>query len=735
VHVGDTTPPICSSFVIGQTISHYRVLAKLGEGGMGAVYRAKDLSLGREVALKFLPADMAADPQARKRLLKEAQAASRLNHANIATIYEVNEWENAPFISMELVTGQTLKQILPRGGLAPAQFIGIACQIAEGLQEAHRKGVYHRDVKPSNIMLDSRSQVKILDFGLAAVSWQERAAGETEEIFTTRTADEDVAGGTVPYMSPEQVRGEPAVARSDIFSFGVLLYECLSGHLPFRGETSIDVLHAILRQPHKPVRVLLPDISPEWDYLVNRCLAKSAGQRCASMDEVLETLRAIATPSPPPEKSLAVLYFTNLSGDREDEYFRDGMTEDIITELAKIKELQIFPRSAVLPFRDNPLTVTQISQQLPAAYVLDGSIRRAGSRLRITTLLAETRTGHSVWAERYDRQLEDVFAIQDEIAQNIARALRVVLTEKEKREIEKVPTREVQAYDYYLRGRQFFYQLSRKGLEFARQMFARAIVIDAGYARAYAGVADSCSFLYMWFEASEDNLREAVAASRRAVELDPESAEAHASRGLTESLRNNYEGAAQEFETSFHLNPQLFEAYYFYGRARFVQGQYEKAADLFVKASGANPDDYQAHAMRAGCLRALGRKEEAHQARRECLRTAERHLQLHPDDVRAVYLGASALCELGERTRALEWASRALSMDPEEAAVLYNVSCAYALLGETDKSLDCLEKAFGKGFGHKEWIDNDPDFASLRSKPRFQALIQRLSADRANSAL
>jgi serine/threonine protein kinase/cytochrome c-type biogenesis protein CcmH/NrfG len=734
VDVGDFTPPSWSSYVIGQTIAHYRIHAKLGEGGMGAVYRAQDLSLGREVALKFLPADMVADPQARKRLLREAQAASRLNHPNIGTIYEVNEWENAPFISMEFVAGQTLKQILPRGGLAPAQFLGIARQIAEGLQEAHRKGVYHRDIKPSNIMLDSRSQVKILDFGLAALAWRERAAGETEETFSTRTLTQNSVGGTVPYMSPEQLRGEPADARSDIFSFGVLLYECLSGHLPFGGETSIDVLHAILREPHKPLPELLPDISPEWEHLVNHCLVKSAGQRCASMDEALEALRGVAAPALRPEKSVAVLYFANLSRDREDEYFRDGMTEDIITELAKIKELRIFPRSAVLPFRDNPLTVAQISQRLAVAYVLDGSIRRAGSRLRITTQLAETRTGHSLWAERYDRQLEDVFAIQDEIAQNIARALRVMLTEKEKREIEKAPTSEVQAYDCYLRGRQFFYQFRRKGFDFARQMFAGAIAIDPGYARAYAGVADCCSLLYMWFEPSEDNLRGAVAASRRAVELDPESAEAHASCGLAESLGRNYECAEKEFETSIRLNPELFEAYYSYGRARLAQGQYEKAADLFAKASRANPDDYEAHAMRAGCFRALGREEEAHQERRDSLRKAERHLQLHPDDVRAVYLGANALCELGERTRALEWASHALSMDPDEAFVLYNISCAYVLLGETDKSMDCLEKAFGQGFGHRESIENDPDFASLRSNPRFQALMQRLSADRAKSA-
>src|SRR5437868_9160176 len=272
--------------MIGKTISHYRIHSKLGEGGMGAVYLAHDLSLGREVALKFLPANLVADPQARRRLIKEAQAASRLNHPNIATVYEVNEGEDAPFISMELVTGRTLKQMIPSGGLAPAQFLDIARQIGEGLQEAHRKGVFHRDIKPGNIMLDSRSQVKILDFGLAAMARQKACADDTEESITSiegtsvtatsTTADQKSAGGTVPYMSPEQVRGEPADTRSDIFSFGVLLYECLSGRLPFRGETSIDVLHAILREPHTPLRVLLPDLLPEWEHLVNRCLVKSA---------------------------------------------------------------------------------------------------------------------------------------------------------------------------------------------------------------------------------------------------------------------------------------------------------------------------------------------------------------------------------------------------------------------------------------------------------------------------
>jgi len=713
--------------LVGQTISHYCIVAKLGEGGMGTVYRAQDLTLGRQIALKFLSPSMATDLQARKRLLKEAQAASRLNHPSIATIYEVNEFENPPFIAMELVSGASLKQILLRKSLDPEQFLNIARQIAEGLLEAHRVGVFHRDVKPANVMLDGRSRVKILDFGLASLVQPERAANETEQTFATRSSTRDSIAGTVPYMSPEQLRGETATARSDIFSFGVLLYECLTGRLPFDGETSIDVLHAILRTPHIPLRTLLPDISPEWENLIDRCLAKAVEQRCPSMEEVLDALRRAATPTLQPKRSLAVLYFANLSGDKEDEYFRDGMTEDIITEIAKIRELQLFPRSAVLPFRDKPLPAAQIGQQLTAAYVLEGSIRRSGSRLRINAQLAETRSGHSVWAERYDRQLEDVFAIQDEIAQSIARALRVVLTDKEKREIEKVPTSEVQAYDYYLRGRQIFFQFRRKGLEFARQMFARAIAIDPTYTRAHAGMADCCSFLYMYFDARADYLKEAAAASLRAVELDPESADAHASRGLAESLNKNYAGAENEFESALSLNPRLFDACYFYGRSCFSQGQMEKAAALFQKASNLNPADYQSRIQLLSCLRSLGRMDEAHAVSVDALRVLERHVELYPEDARALYLGSGALFEIGETSRSLEWAARALALDPEESAILYNVACTYSLLGKKDQALDCLEKAIQNGFGHKAWVENDPDFKSLRELPRFQALLRRLS--------
>jgi adenylate cyclase len=436
-------------------------------------------------------------------------------------------------------------------------------------------------------------------------------------------------------------------------------------------------------------------------------------------------------PAPPRRKSVAVLYFENLSGDCEDEYFRDGMTEDVITELEKIRELRLVPRTSMLAFRDKPVPITQVGDQLCADFVMEGSIRRAGDRLRITARLAETASGHSVWAERFDRRMEDVFAIQDEIAQSIALALRVVLTDKEKHEIEKVPTSNIQAYDYYLRGRKFLYQLRRPSLEFARQMFARAIVIDPNYARAYAGVADCSSFLYMWFDASEDNLREARSASRRAVELDPESPVTHASLGLALVLSGDHEAARDEFETALGLCTELFEAYFYYGRSCFAQGQFEKAAELFGQASQANPADFQALSLRGLCFRALNRETEARETFQQSLKKIENHLQLNPDDVRAVYMKSGAFAGLGDDAQALEWSDRALSMDPEEPSVLYNVACNYALINETEKALDCIEKAFDKGFGHKEWMEHDPDFASIKNHPRFKALMRGFAAARA----
>ncbi|MHC4941057.1 MAG: protein kinase domain-containing protein [Planctomycetota bacterium] len=712
--------------MIGQEIAQYRITDKLGEGGMGAVYRAEDTKLGRPVALKFLPPEMAADPSARRNLLKEAQVASRLNHPNIATIYEVCDTGDMPFIAMELVEGESLKEILDREALSTNRLLDILRQIADGLEAAHASDVLHRDLKPANVMVDSNARVKILDFGLAVMAGRERAPDEEPGAFLTRSRTAWSSGGTVPYMPPEQLRGQTTDARGDVFSFGVLLFECLSGTYPFPGESAVDMMSAIVGKPPQPLRVLAPGVSAAWEQNIERCLAKDPEDRFQTIRELRRAFRESEQPKKNTGKSIAVLFFENLSHDPEDEYFRDGVTEDIITELSNIKGLIVFPRSTMLAYRDKPVTISMLAQKLDARYVLEGTIRRGGSRVRITASLVETRSDRSIWAERFDREMEDIFAIQDEIAQSIARTLRVMLTEQEKKAIEKKPTLDIKAYDYYLRGRQFFHQMRRKGFDYARDMFARAIALDPTYAKAYAGLADCCSLLYGYWEPNKENLKEAEAASRKALQLAPELAEAHVARAVALSLNKRFDEGEAEFKTALRLDPECFEAYYFYARACLTSGKLEQAVELFERAAELRPEDYQSPLLMGAVYEGLGRKREAEAAARRGLAVAEKHLELHPDDARALCLGAGALCQLGERARCLDWADRALKIDPDEPITLYNIGCMHALLGRVEDALDCLENAVEQGFRDRAWFDHDSDLDSLRDHPRFAELLERL---------
>jgi non-specific serine/threonine protein kinase len=706
---------------VGQTFGHYRVLDKIGEGGMGAVHRAMDLTLHREVALKFLPAELASDPSAQQRLLKEARAASRLNHPNIATVYEVGEANGTPFIAMELVQGESLKQILQRGALTTVQLLNVARQIAEGLAEAHQASVLHRDIKPGNIMLDAKGRVKILDFGLAMFAGKERGSGEAAETFISRTATQWSTGGTVPYMSPEQLLGEPTDARSDIFSFGVLLYECLAGRQPFRGSNSIDVLHAILHQPTPPLRNVIPDISLEWERLVERCLEKPPEKRFQSMQEVLDALPKAAAPQAKPEKSVAVLYFENLSGAKEDEYFRDGMTEDIITELSKITQLQIFPRSEVLSYRDKPVTAPQVGQQLNAAYVLEGSIRRAGNRLRITTQLVETRTRHSVWAERYDREMEDVFAIQDEIARSIAQALRVTLSPQEEKTIARKPTENLQAYDYYLRGRSY---ARRWDLDFALQMFEQSTRLDPDFALAHAGIATICAMMYDWKERDARWIEKGLAACERALALEPGLAEVLAARAWILTAQKKYDEAIQFAQRAIERKSDCEGAYTILTRAYFSAGRFQEVATLTDRALQASGDDYNIYIALVNSLESLGQRELSKMLRERHLRVLEKQLDTVPEDVRARMLLAANYVALGRKEDGVRHLHTAVALRPRDSNVLYNAACTYALLQKPAEALEMLKKAMKAGWTNVDWISRDPDLISLHDDPEFQRLCR-----------
>src|SRR5450432_3373133 len=494
----------------GSVVSHYRILEALGSGGMGTVYKAEDTRLGRVLALKFLSDDLPHDQPALDRFRREARAASALNHPNICTIYDIGEHEGRPFICMELLEGVTLKHRIDNKPMENEELLDLAVQIADAMEVAHAKRIVHRDIKPANIFITHSGRAKILDFGLAKLAPQLQRVDETSEVsaeITVGASGDNLTSpgsaiGTIAYMSPEQARGEELDHRTDLFSFGTVLYEMATGRQTFSGNTSAVIFEAILNRTPTPPARLNPRIPAELSVIITKAMEKNLDARyqtAAGMRVDLARLKhdsdsgRTAAPAARAQKSLAVLYFENLSGAKEDEYFRDGMTEDIITELLKIKGLQVFPRATILPYRDKPATAKQIGKELEAGYVLGGSLRRAGNRLRINAQLVDATTDFPLWAERYDRELKDVFDVQEEIARSIAQALRITLSPQEEKTMARKPTENLQAYDYLLRGRSY---ARRENLEFAMQMFEHAIRLDPDFSLAHAGIAQVCGMQY-----------------------------------------------------------------------------------------------------------------------------------------------------------------------------------------------------------------------------------------------
>jgi len=430
-----------------------------------------------------------------------------------------------------------------------------------------------------------------------------------------------------------------------------------------------------------------------------------------------------AAKTPP---SIAVLAFTDMSAEKDQAYFCDGIAEEIINDLTQLKGLNVAARTSSFAFRDRPEDVRMIGRKLDVDTVLEGSVRKADSQLRITAQLISTADGYHLWSKSYDRDLKDVFAIQDEIAHSIVQSLEVELSDTEKRLLTRVPTRNVEAYDFYIRGRQFFYQAKRKSIEYALDMFTRATEKDSGYALAYAGMADCYSYLYMYFDNAKSNLEMAQKMSRKAVELDAELAEAHTAYGLSVSLSKNFKKAEKEFKAAIELNPQLFEAHYFYARLCYSMGRAKEAAELYERAESVKPEDCQASSLLAFTCRSMGEKERSDAVYRRALAKAEKHLELNPDDSRVLYLAAAALLELGERERSIELAGRCCSLDPKDSYIAYGLACFYSRAGNYEEALACFERSVRSGFTHKEWIENDADLDPIRKKPRFKAVVRKL---------
>jgi serine/threonine protein kinase/Tfp pilus assembly protein PilF len=706
----------------------YTVDRELGRGGMATVYLAQDSKHDRTVALKVLHPELASS-LGPDRFLREIKVAARLNHPHILPLFDSGEADGFLYYVMPYVEGESLRERLDRQKQLPVEeAVHHANAIASALDYAHRQGIIHRDIKPENVML-YEGEAMVMDFGIA------KALSSASSDTLTQTG---MMIGTPAYVSPEQAAGATDLdGRSDQYSLACMLYEMVSGERPFTGATPQAVMTKRFTEPARPVRTIRPNIPENLERAITKAMSVDADARYKSVAMFGQALvsGSVTTPtdtmtvpqqSVSAAKSVAVLPFVNMSNDPDNEYLADGIAEEIINALSKIQSLRVASRMASFALKGKNDEVAEVGRKLHVSTVLDGTVRRLGNRLRISAQLVNVADGYQLWTERYDREMEDLFAIQDDISQAIVKALRVILSEGEKKAIEKARVANVQAYDFYLRGRQYFHQLSRKNLEFAKQMFNRAILIDPNYAIAHAGVADSCSILYMYFDARDFNLRQADAASLKALDLDPGLAEAHASRGLAVSLSKRWEEAAQEFETAMKLDPKLYEAPYFFGRARIAEGRPEEAIKMFERASSLRPEDFQAPVLLAQAYDSLGDAANAESWYRRGVQILGERMELNPDDTRAMILGAVSYARLGERERALDMANRALAVDPDDSALLYNVACVYASLNEGVRAIEVLERAVDRGFGQREWLETDPDLASIRGTPRYNAILDAM---------
>jgi TolB-like protein/predicted Ser/Thr protein kinase len=702
------------------TISHYRLLELLGRGAMGEVWLAEDTQLPRQVAVKLLPRHLADDREAVERLLREAQAAASVDHPAVVTVYEAGLAGDRPYLVMQRVEGETLEKRLARGPLPVGEAIELVTRIADALAEVHALGIVHRDLKPANIVLTTRGP-KLLDFGIASVKGSPRLTSSGSAVGTPLT------------MSPEQVRGLPPDNRSDLWGLGVTLYQALTGTPPFQGESLEAVIQKILTHQPPPPSTARREVEPDLDYVVMKLLRKDPAHRYSRAEDLLADLaNAAGDTQPMPAKTplaralprLAVLYFEVLSTDADDAFVAAGLVEDLIVDLTQVGGVQVASRADVLPFRDRPLPPRTLARELGVDYVLSGSVRRAGNRARISAQLVRAGDGHTMWAERFDRTLDDLFDVQAEVSKRIVEALQVALKPGEREMLERAPTRSKEAYGFYLKAREHIGLLLRDPLSSAEELLRRAIELDPDFALAHAALGECMVRRTLAWYAGMETAEPALACARRALELEPDLFEGLLVVGMVHRIRGEHEALLRVVDRLKAINPEHREAMTWVGWSYLSLGQPEQALAVLEPLAERHQDDYYALQWALSAYEMLGRAEDSHRARLAVRdRTIER-LRREPENVHARSILGNMLVDLGEVEAGLRQTERTVALAPNDGRIRYNAACSYARAGLADRALaELLEGIKNVPSYLADWPRRDPDLESLHDHPEFIRLF------------